>query len=197
MTRSPLIAIIALSLALISTVSAADTGTTTSGTQAPVAPTAQAETPLLLDTVTATDATTVTLVFNQAIRIDSLRVRIIDQATNEAVRVASITGATSPMTAVVRTAAPVTAGASYILTITSALSTTDLTIKAGIDSIREFAVPVTLKGASLNAPSNPTAVIATASGTVPKTMTQSGKTQSGAIVPDRSEERRVGKECSS
>ncbi len=185
MTRSPLIALVALSVALISTVSAADSGTTTTGTQTPVAaPTTQTETPLLLDTVIATDATTVTLVFNQAIRIDSLRVRIIDQATNEAVRVASITGATSPMTAVVRTATPVTAGASYILTITSALSTTDLTIKAGIDSIREFAVPVTLKGASLNAPSNPTAVIASASGTTPKVMTQSGKTQSGTVVPD-------------
>ena len=149
MTRSPLIALVALSLVFVSTVSAADTGTTTTGTQAPANTTVATQTPadtaLLLSMVSVTDAMTVGLEFNQDIQIDSLRVRIIDQATNESVRIASITGSTAPAMAVVKTATALTAGASYVLTITSALSTTEMTIKAGIDSIREFSVPVTLK----------------------------------------------------
>jgi LPXTG-motif cell wall-anchored protein len=175
MTRSLLIALVALSLVFVSTVSAATTGTTTTGTTTatPAVTTQTAEIPLLLSTVSVTDAMTVGLEFNQAIQIDSLRVRIIDQATNESVRIDSITGSTTPHLAMVKTSTALTAGASYVLTITSALSTTELTIKAGIDSIREFSVPVTLKGAALNAPSNPNAVIA-ASGSMTKlTATQS------------------------
>ena len=182
MARSPLIALLVLSIALVSTVSAADTGTTTTGATTPAVPTptTQAtETPLLLTTVTASDAKSVTLVFNQAIQIESLRVRIIDQATNESVKIASITGSLDPMTAVINTAGALTAGASYVLTITSALSTTEMTINAGIDSIREFAVPVTLPGASLNAPANPTAVIV-ATGTT--TVTPAPVTQSGSAT---------------
>lgn len=184
MTRSPLIALVALSLVFVSAVSAADTGTTTTGTQTPVTTTATTQTTdtaLLLSTVSVVDATTVGLEFNQSIQIDSLRVRIIDQATNESIRIATITGATNPRVATITTAAALTAGASYVLTITSALSTTDMTIKAGIDSIREFSAPVPLKGAVLNAPSNPTAVIAATGTLVKPAMTQSG-TASGAVV---------------
>lgn len=50
---------------------------------------------------------------------------------------------------------------------------TEMTIKAGVDSIREFTVPTTLPGASLNAPTNSGAVIAStgseAKPTVPTT----------------------------
>ncbi|MBC7503397.1 LPXTG cell wall anchor domain-containing protein [Candidatus Gracilibacteria bacterium] len=186
MIRISLIAMMMiLQAAVLSTVSA-ETGTTT-GTNTPTATTQSSEKPLLLSTVTVSDASHVSLLFNQAIRIDSLRVRIIDQSTNESVKVLSITGALDPMTAVLETSTSLTAGASYVLTITSALSTTDMTIKAGIDSIREFAVPVTVKGAVLNAPTNPNAVIvATGTSISPKpTMTQSGtvkSTATGAMV---------------
>ncbi len=187
MTRSPLIALVAASLVFISTVSAAGTGSTATGTTpaTPAVTTQATEMPLLLSTVSVTDAMTVGLEFNQAIQIDSLRVRIIDQATNESVRIASITGSSTPNIAKIQTSTALTAGASYVLTITSALSTTDMTIKAGIDSIREFSVPVTLKGASLNAPSNPTAVI-TASGATKVPMKQSGSA-SGTIVKSSDE----------
>ena len=190
MTRSPLIALVALSLALVSTVSAAETGSTTTGTTlvAPMtATTTQVDdTPLLLSTVSVTNAMTVGLEFNQAIQIDSLRVRIIDQATNESVRIASITGSTAATMAMVKTSTALTAGASYVLTITSALSTTEMTIKAGIDSIREFSVPVTLKGASLNAPSNPSAVIS-GSGAAKPNMTQSGSASGSITKPEDTE----------
>lgn len=186
MTRSPLIALVALSLALVSTVSAAETTTTGTATPAPVVTTQATESPLLLSTVSVTDAMTVGLEFNQAIQIDSLRVRIIDQATNESVRIASITGSTTPSMAMVQTSTALTAGASYVLTITSALSTTEMTIKAGIDSIREFSVPVTLKGASLNAPSNPSAVIS-GSGAAKPTMTQSGSASGTTTKPEDTE----------
>lgn len=177
MTRFPIIALVALSLVCISTVSAANTGSTTSTAATTpalsITTTGATETPLLLDTVTVSDAMSISLMFNQAIQIDSLRVRIIDQATNESIRLASITGSTTPSMAIVKTATALTAGASYVLTITSALSTTEMTIKAGIDSIREFSVPATLKGAALNAPSNPSAVIA-ASGSMKPATAQSG-----------------------
>lgn len=160
--------LIIVSTSFISTLSAAETGSTT-GTGTPTASTQKNETPLLLSTITVNDGMKITLIFNQAIRVESLRVRIIDQATNESAKIASITGSLDPMAAIIKTAGPLTAGASYVLTITSALSTTDMTINAGIDSIREFAVPVSLAGASLNAPSNPNAVIvATGKTTIPK-----------------------------
>ena len=188
MIRSPLIALVALSLVFVSTVSAAEntaTGVTTTPTPV-VTPQTTEDTPLLLSTVSVTDAMTVGLEFNQAIQIDSLRVRIIDQATNESVRIASITGSTTANIATVKTSTALTAGASYVLTITSALSTTEMTIKAGIDSIREFSVPVTLKGASLNAPSNPSAVIAGSGATKP-TMTQSGSASGSMTKPQDTE----------
>ncbi len=188
MKRISLIAtMMILQVVVISTVSA-ETGTTT-GTNTPTATTQSSETPLLLTTVTASDATSVTLVFNQAIQIDSLRVRIIDQATNESVKVASITGSLDPMTAVINTASALTAGASYVLTITSALSTTEMTISAGIDSIREFAVPVGLKGTSLNAPSNPSAVIVASGSTTvtPAPPTQSGSATGTIVLPQDTE----------
>ncbi|MBC7498658.1 LPXTG cell wall anchor domain-containing protein [Candidatus Gracilibacteria bacterium] len=189
MTRSPLIALVAVSLVFVSTVSAATTGTTTTGTTttAPAVTTQSAEIPLLLSTVSVTDAMTVGLEFNQAIQIDSLRVRIIDQATNESVRIASITGSTTPRLAMIKTSTALTAGASYVLTITSALSTTEMTIKAGIDSIREFSVPVTLKGASLNAPSNPNAVIAASGSMTKPTTTQSGSASGSMTKPSDTE----------
>ncbi len=144
MKRISLIAtMMILQVVVISTVSA-ETGTTAVA-NTPTATTQSSELPLLLSTVTVSDATHVSLVFNQTIRIDSLRVRIIDQSTNESVKVLSITGSLDPMRAVLETSTALTAGASYVLTITSALSTTDMTIKAGIDSIREFAVPITVK----------------------------------------------------
>ena len=116
--------------------------------------------PLLLDTIRITNAKSITLVFNQAVRADTVRVRIIDQETNESVKILSITeSTTSGALAIINTASALTAGASYVLTITSAFSLTDMTIKAGIDSIREFTVPVSLPGASLNAPSNPSAIL--------------------------------------
>lgn len=118
-------------------------------------------TPLLLDTVRITSAKSITLVFNQAVRADTVRVRIIDQETNESVKILSITeSTTSGALAIINTTTALTAGASYVMTITSAFSLTDMTIKAGIDSIREFTVPVSLPGASLNAPSNPSAILA-------------------------------------
>ncbi len=187
MTWSPLIAFVALSLVFVSTVSAAETSTTTGTATSPVVMAQGVDTPLLLSTVSVTDAMTVGLEFNQAIQIDSLRVRIIDQATNESVRIASITGSTTPRLAVIKTSTALTAGASYVLTITSALSTTEMTIKAGIDSIREFSVPVTLKGASLNAPSNPNAVIAASGSMTKPTLTQSGSASGSMAKPSDTE----------
>lgn len=185
MSRLILIATMILSSFVVSTVSAADTGTTTTAMDAPPMTTTDTDmmtdTPLLLSTVTVTDATTISLAFNQAIQIDSVRVRIIDQATNENIKVATITGALDPMIATIVTSTPLTPGASYVITITSALSTDEMTIKAGIDSIREFTVPLTVKGATLNAPSNPTAVIvATGTATTPQPTTPTVAT--GATV---------------
>ena len=115
---------------------------------------------LLLDGVMTPDIQSIALTFNQNIRIESVRIRVIDQATNESVKIASITGSSNKSVATILTAAPLTPGASYVLTITSALSDTNQTIKAGVDSIREFTVPLNIPGITLNAPANPSAVIA-------------------------------------
>ncbi len=175
--------IMIVSTSLITTVSAAETGSTT-GTGTSIAVTQKNETPLLLSTITVNDGMKITLLFNQAIQVDSLRVRIIDQATNESIKIATITGSLDPMAAIIKTSTPLTAGASYVLTITSALSSTDMTINAGIDSIREFAVPVNISGVSLNAPSNPNAVIVpTGKTTTPKaTMTSTGSATGATIL---------------
>lgn len=94
-------------LTLVSSVSAADTAIPGQG-----ADSTQKTTPLLLDTVSVSEAKSIDLIFNQAIRVDSIRVRIIDQATNESIKIASIsvpsTGA-SDSAAVIHTATPLTA----------------------------------------------------------------------------------------
>lgn len=155
----------------------AETGTGT----LPISPSVSlTTTPLLLDTVVATDAKAVSLTFNQAIRVDSIRVRIIDQANNESIKISSITGSVSNTAmAIITTAGTLSSGASYVITITSALSTTDMTIKAGVDSIREFIAPIFPAPVTLNAPPNPSAVIvATGAITSPKPVVITG-----AVIP--------------
>lgn len=164
MSRISLIATIAIFMSMVSPAVFAESGTDI----LPISPAVSMTTsPLLLDTVSASDIKTISLTFNQPIRYDSVRVRIVDQATNESIKIASITGSTTAATiAVITTAGTLTAGASYVVTITSALSTTDMTIKAGVDSIREFTTSATLSGSSLSAPPNPSAVIVATGATV-------------------------------
>jgi LPXTG-motif cell wall-anchored protein len=107
--------------------------------------------------------------FNQAIQIESLRVQITDLATSETIKVASITGTTSPMTAVIHTATDMTPGASYKLTIRTAFAENGTTIAAGTDSIKEFSAPLDL--IPLAAAPNPSAVIASTGSTPPATST--------------------------
>ncbi len=161
MSRLSLIASLAIFMTVFGSAlfTEAATTTTTTTTTPTTSTAAVTPTPLLLDTVIATDARTITLTFNQSIRVDSIRVRIIDQATNESIKVSSITGSTTESIATIMTAMALAPGASYVITITSALSSTDMTIKAGVDSIREFTAPTTLTGITLNAPPNPSAVI--------------------------------------
>lgn len=173
MSRFSLVALIAILISIMSPAVFAETGTGT----LPISPAvSMTPTPLLLDTVSASDTNTIVLTFNQPIRYDSIRVRIIDQATNESIKVASITGSTtSTSIASITTAGTLMAGASYVVTITSALSTTDMTIKAGVDSIREFTTSPTLSGSSLPAPPNPSAVIAATGATTTGTVTVTPK----------------------
>ena len=187
MSRFALIAIILVIVAGFVPGVSAETGSTNTE-----ASTTESKTALLLEAVSVSDATSIDLMFNQTIRIDSIRVRIIDQATNESIKVASITGPSKDLTdsssAVIHTATSLTAGASYVLTITSALSVSNMTIKAGVDSIREFTVPVNLAGTSLNAPPNPSAVIAaTGSSTDPKPTVTPAATGSVVAVPQNAE----------
>ena len=166
MSRISLVATIAIFMSMVSSAVFADSGTTDT---LPISPAvSMTPSPLLLDTVGASDINTIVLTLNQPIRYDSVRVRIVDQATNESIKIATITGSTvTTSSATIVTASNLSAGASYIVTITSALSLTDMTIKAGVDSIREFTTSATLSGSSLSAPPNPSAVIvATGSTTV-------------------------------
>lgn len=157
MSRISLVATIAILMSMVSPAVFAESGTDI----LPISPAvSMTPSPLLLDTIGASDIKTISLTFNQPIRYDSVRVRIVDQATNESIKIATITGSTMAATiATITTAGTLTAGASYVVTITSALSMTDMTIKAGVDSIREFTTSATLSGSSLSAPPNPSAVI--------------------------------------
>lgn len=140
--------------------------------------------PLLLDTVKVENTQTLTLKFNQSVYANSIRVRVIDQGSNENIQIASITGTLDKSGSLDKSMITITtdsafmAGSSYILTITAALSLSDTTIKAGIDSIREFAAPTNLKPPVLNAAPNPTATLATGSTIVKPVVTQSGSTGS-------------------
>lgn len=134
--------------------------------------------PLLLDTVKVDDASTISLKFNQGIVVDSVRVRIINQATNESVKVASITGSLDSLsTAVIKSESPLVLGDSYVLTIIAVTSTTDVNIRSGVDSIREFTVPREFKTIDLSAPPNPTAVVVADTGS-----TTTGSMQTGVVV---------------
>ena len=158
-------------MSLASGVSAADSGSTDPVDATSTATVTDTGSNLLLTDVFVSDVNTIGLKFSQPMRLESIRVRIIDQSTNENVKVASITGSTDGIhIALVKTSFPLIPGGSYVVTITSALSQTDMTIKAGIDSIREFTVPVDIAGVTLDAPANPTAVMVN-SGATPTSTT--------------------------
>ncbi len=91
MSRLSLAAILAILMTMFTSAAFAETGTGTVSNP----PVVTTSAPLLLDTVIATDAKSITLTFNQSIRVDSIRVRIIDQASNESIKVSSITGSTT------------------------------------------------------------------------------------------------------
>jgi len=168
-----------ITTAIVSPVSAATGSTTATGSTgtsavigtSPVTVPQPKNLPLLLDTVKVENTQSLTLKFNQSVYANSIRVRIIDQGSNENIQIASITGTLDKSGALDKSSVTITtdssfiAGASYILTITAALSLSDTTIKAGIDSIREFAAPTNLKSPVLNAAPNPTATLATGSTT--------------------------------
>jgi hypothetical protein len=156
MSRLLYVVAIIVSSLVFSTAMAAETATGIAPTDTTSSPL-----PLFLDTVEVNTTQALSLGFNQSIRIESIRIRIIDQSTNESIKVSSITGSTmSPNIAVISTSTALVPGGAYVLTITSALSISDQTIKAGVDSIREFTAPMSIAPPVLNAPPNPTAVVA-------------------------------------
>jgi LPXTG-motif cell wall-anchored protein len=146
------------SLFLVSTLSAAS-GDSTTGT------TVSSETPLLVETITAIDDSHITLVFNQDIIRESVRVRITQQSDEQNVRIESFTGGADANSISVTLSDTLQTSTSYKMTIISAISDIGIIIKDGADGIKEFTTPTTLKkyAPTLNAPSNPTAIIASGS----------------------------------
>jgi LPXTG-motif cell wall-anchored protein len=137
--------------------------------------------------VVVSEVRTIQISFNQPIQIDSLRAQITDIATNETIKIASITGTTSPMMATIHTMTDMTTGASYKLTIRTAFAENGTTIAAGTDSIKEFSVPLDLM--TLSAAPNPSAVIASTGATPTSTgpiVLQASRTPvsaTGAMTP--------------
>lgn len=172
--RSPIISLLALVAILLSpltALAATDSGSTSTGatatSTADLLPLRMSSAPIVVSEVR-----TFQIVFNQPIQIESLRVQITDLATSETIKVASITGTTSPMTATIQTATDMTPGASYKLTIRTAFAENGTTIAAGTDSIKEFSAPLDL--VPLTAAPNPSAVIASTGSTPPAAPTSTG-----------------------
>lgn len=173
--RSSIVSLVALATILISplmALAATDSGSMTTG--AVFTPTPVVELPPLRmsGSILVPDFRTLEVTFSQPIQIDSLRVQVTDLATSETIKITSITGATSPMTATIHTATDMTPGASYKLTIRTAFAENGTTIAAGTDSIKEFSVPLDL--ISLKAAPNPSAVIASTGSMPPTTLTSTG-----------------------
>jgi hypothetical protein len=148
----------ALSLVLVSSLSAAS-GDSTTGTIMPT------ETPLLVESITPVDDSHITLVFNQDVIRESVRVRVTRQSDESNVRIESFTGGTDAKSISVTLADTLETSTSYKMTIISAISDVGIIIKDGADGVKEFTTPTTLKkyNLTLNAPTNPTAVMATGS----------------------------------
>lgn len=200
MSRLSIIAsMLVVATTFVSTMSAAtSTGNTATGeatpiNTSPIVVPQPKNLPLLLDSIKVENTQTFTLKFNQSVYANSIRVRVIDQGTNENMQIASITGtlnksgALDPSMVTVTIESAFIPKASYILTITAALSLSDTTIKAGIDSIREFAAPSSIKAPGLNAAPNPTAVIATGTVVVTPAVVGTGKITTGSGVAGSSE----------
>jgi LPXTG-motif cell wall-anchored protein len=171
--RSSLISLVALIAIIFSPLTALaeiDSGSTITGaTAAPVV----GLLPLRMSgSVVVPEIRTIEISFNQPIQIDSLRVQITDLATSETIKIASITGTMSPMTATIQTATDMSPGASYKLTIRTAFAENGTTIAAGTDSIKEFSAPLDLM--PLTAAPNPSAVIASTGSTPPVAPTSTG-----------------------
>ncbi len=158
------------SLFLMSPLSAATGEDATGAVVIPV------ENPLLVETITTVDDSHITLVFNQDIIRESVRVRIAKQSDESGIRIESFTGGADDKSINVSLSDPIETSTSYKMTIISAISDAGIIIKDGADGIKEFTTPTTLKkyNLALNAPSNPSAVLATGS--------QVGSRSSGATM---------------
>lgn len=127
------------------------------------------ETPLLVETIKVEDDAHVTVVFNQDIIRESVRVRISKQSDESNVRIESFTGGTDARSVSVILADTLNFDTAYKMTIISAISEDGIIIKDGADGIKEFTTPVDLKKYEeapivLNAPNNPNAVLVASSG---------------------------------
>jgi hypothetical protein len=160
----------ALSLVLVSSLSAAS-GDSITGTSLPI------EKPLLVAEITPVDDSHITLTFNQDVIRESVRVRVTKQSDESNVRIESFTGGADAKSISVTLADTLETSTSYKMTIISAISDAGIIIKDGADGIQEFTTPTTLKKYSLtlNAPTNPTAVMATGS--------KVGTGSTGAVLP--------------
>jgi hypothetical protein len=148
----------ALSLVFVSSLSAAS-GDSVTSTSLP------AENPLLVAEIMPVDDSHITLVFNQDIIRESVRVRVTKQSDESNVRIESFTGGKDNKSINITLADTIDTSTSYKMTIISAISDAGIIIKDGADGIKEFTTATTLKKYSLtlSAPTNPTAIMTVAS----------------------------------
>lgn len=130
------------------------------------------ETPLILDAITTQDDEHILVSFNQTIVAEAVRVRISKQSDGSSIKVEKITSVTdTPKSVLLNLTDVLEEGATYTLTVLSAISEGGVVIKEGADATKEFTTPVPLKKSviTFNAPTNPNAVIATTGSSVTPT----------------------------
>lgn len=145
------------------------------------------ESNLLLWEVITQDDMHISISFNQNIVPEAVRVGITKQSDGSNVKVDKITGVTNtPESVVIALSDVLEEGATYTITIKSAISESWVVIKEGADAVREFTTPTPLKKSVIvfNAPPNPNAVVATGSKTNTGVSTTE-KTWSGTASPSK------------
>lgn len=132
---------------------------------------------LLISAINPIDTQHVELVFNQPVIKESIRARIAKQSDESNVRVESFSWGSDGKTINIILADSLSWSTSYKLTLISAISEEGIIIKDGAYWLKEFTTPKNLKifeEIVLDAPNNPTAIIATEVPTV-KTTTDEKK----------------------
>ncbi|MDD2694041.1 MAG: hypothetical protein PHY14_03845 [Candidatus Gracilibacteria bacterium] len=127
---------------------------------------------LKVTSVDTVDNFRLNVIFSERVNLDTVKLKITKQSDNSTLKIASLTGSIEDSSMVgVNLDTELQEGTAYTLTVISVVAESGAVITDGALAIRDFITPTILQKSdeSLNAPTNPNAVMTTSTGLTPTT----------------------------